>query len=108
VRVTAELCVLDDDLGVKGDSGILRSLQTRAYFLEQPDKRIVFHYTPRHCSRMNQIEIQSGILARKAIRRRKFASAEELPSKLPDLIDYFNAAMAKPFRWTYQGASLEA
>ena len=42
------------------------------HFMEETvapsDKRIVFHSTPRHASRMNQIEIWFGILARKVIK----------------------------------------
>jgi len=42
------------------------------HFMEETvapsDKRIVFHSTPRHASRMNQIEIWFGILARRFIK----------------------------------------
>lgn len=103
VRTTAKICGLDLDLGVKGESGILQSIATREALLSRPDKAVVFHYTPKHASWMNQIEIWFGILAGKVVKRGHFRSKEELRAKLMAFIDYFNATMAKPFKWTYQG-----
>ncbi len=92
VRWVAQRSGLTLDLGEKGKSGVLTNRQTRAAFLSGPTHAVVFHYTPKHTSWMNQIEIWLGILV----------------SKVGAFIEQDNRTMARPFKWTSQGKVLVA
>lgn len=108
VKLVAERCAIGIDLGIKGRSGVLHTMPTRKAFLEDATHRIRFVYTPRHASWLNQIELWFSILARKLLRRSSFASLEDLKTRVETFIAYFNAVLAKPFRWTYTGRALQA
>ncbi|MCK5777137.1 MAG: IS630 family transposase [Bacteroidales bacterium] len=95
-------------LGQKGKFGILKNLKTRMEFIESKEHRIRFFYTPKHCSWLNQIEIWFGIITRKLLRKLSCESLEKLEEKIIEFINYFNATMSKPFKWTYQGKILKA
>ena len=55
---------------------------------------------------MNQIEMWFSILVRKLLKRASFISVEDLKTLALTFMDYFNATMAKPFKWTYGQKSL--
>jgi hypothetical protein len=97
----AQTCGLQEDLGVKGKRGVLKSQKSRAAFLSDKSHRIRLVYTPKHTSWLNQVEMWFSILVRKLLRRCSFTSVDDLQARILAFIDYFNRTMAKPIRWLY-------
>jgi hypothetical protein len=106
VKLVAESCGIEEDLGKKGVRGILKSQTSRQEFLSEQGHRIRFQYLPEHSSWLNQIEVIFGIVSRKVVRRGNFTSVQDLRDKLVAFIGYFNQVFAKPFKWTYTGRPL--
>ena len=77
--------------------------QRKAYLLD-PEKRVVFHFTPLRGSWLDQIEIWFSILSRKLLSLESFTSIHDLQTKVCEFIEHHNRYLAHPFRWTYTGA----
>ena len=107
VRLVARQCGIDEaSLGSKGRDGVLARKASRQAFLRDHSHRITFHFTPKHASWLNQIEIWFSILVRKLLRRASFTSKADLKQRIERFIAYFNQTMAKPFKWTWAGKPL--
>ena len=108
-RLIAKICSVGGNLmGVKGKSGILKSMETRKEFLEDPSHRVRFVYLPKHTSWMNQVEMWFSMLSKRLLKRGVFKSRTELKEKIQRFIKYFNETLAKPFKWNYSGRPLQA
>jgi transposase len=97
VQCVSELCELPEP----GPEELKTGAQRRAW-LSNPDKPIIFHFTPKHASWLNPIEIWFGVLVKKVLRRGSFSSTTDLEARVLRFIDYYNQKLAHPYtfkRW---------
>jgi transposase len=71
--------------------------EVRTWLVKHP--RFAFHFTPVHCSWMNQVEQWFSILPRKRLRSADFESKEHLQTKIGPFIREWNQH-AHPFNWS--------
>jgi len=76
--------------------------KVREWLTKHP--RFQFHFTPVHCSWMNQIEQWFSILQRKRFRISDFESKADLKARLEQFIEEWNE-VAHPFNWTMKSVA---
>ena len=104
---TFELCQYLGKLsGVWERRPELRTGAQRRAFLQDRGHRHVIHFTPRHGSWLNQVELWFGLLSRRLLRRGEFRSVAELAERIVEFIAYYNRHWAYPYEWTYTGKPL--
>lgn len=76
VRRVAQISGIEQDLGKKGDDGILAVMPHRATFFRDPTHNVVFHAPPNQRSWLNHIDIWLSILVRTVLTRGSCVSVE--------------------------------
>jgi hypothetical protein len=84
----------------------LRHGVQRRAFLSDPSHTHVFHFTPKHGSWLNQVELWFSVLARRFLKRGDFCSPHDFATRLSDYLEVYNTHQAHPYRWTYTGQPL--
>jgi hypothetical protein len=92
--------------GVPFHKRSLRTGSERRAFLTDLNHQHVFHFTPKHGSWLNQVELWFSTLARRWLKRGDFASAADFIARLQAYMDDYNTHRAHPYRWTYTGQPL--
>jgi hypothetical protein len=84
----------------------LRTGAQRRAFLTDRTHKHVFHFTPKHGSWLNQVELWFSVLARRFLKRGDFAGVADFEQRLLLFLEDYNAHHAHPYRWTYTGQPL--
>jgi hypothetical protein len=94
-----------ETFGVKGKSGILRSMESRAAFVHDPAHQVVLYSTPTHASWMNQVDIWLSIFVRTLLTRGNVRSLDDVRDQILAFIASSHRTMATPITWTSTGLS---
>lgn len=88
------------------DRKALRRGAQRRAFLSDPAHKHVFHFTPKHGSWLNQVELWFSAFSRRFLAQGDFRSAADFEARFRRFMEDYNAHDAHPYRWTYAGKPL--
>lgn len=100
VRLKARVNKDKQNLGTKGKSGILKSMETRMQYLTSITGKVRFVFTPKHCSWLNLIEVWFSQLSKRVLKTGNFKNTDDLSNKVIQYLNYYNKELAKAFRWS--------
>jgi transposase len=95
--------VIWDNLNIHYDGSDMRWTK----FNERHGDRFHLHYTPKHASWVNQIELFFSIVQRRCLRDGNFKCTKDLHDAVMAFIARWNTDRAKPFKWTFTGYPLQ-
>jgi len=95
--------VIWDNLNIHKDGASDRWTQ----FNEKHGGKFEFHFTPKHASWVNQIEIFFSILHRRCLKLSSFKSKEELREMVMKFIKLWNDKEGHAFNWTFKGYPMQ-
>jgi len=84
----------------------LRTGRQRRAFLTDPTHKHVFHFTPKHGSWLNQVELWFSVMARRFLKHGDFDSMADFEARLRGFLEDYNRCHAHPYQWTYNGTPL--
>jgi transposase len=95
--------VIWDNLNIHKDGAGERWTQ----FNKKHGDKFEFHFTPKHASWVNQIEIFFSILHRRCLKLSSFKSKEELREMVMNFIKLWNDKEGHAFNWTFKGYPMQ-
>lgn len=77
-------------------------------FNKKYEGKFKFHYTPKHASWVNQIEIFFSIVYKRCLKFASFTSKEALRDKILKSIKHWNEKDRHPFHWAFKGYPMQS
>jgi transposase len=96
--------VIWDNLNIHKDGANERWIE----FNRKHKEKFEFHYTPKHASWVNQIEIFFSIVHRRCLKLSSFKSKEDLREMVMKFIKIWNDKEGHAFNWTFKGYPIQS
>jgi transposase len=103
-RHEKQVHIIWDNLNIHKDGSNERWIE----FNKRHGEKFEFHYTPKHASWVNQVEIFFSILHKRCLKLGSFRSEEELREMVMKFIRIWNDKDKHPFNWTFRGYPMQS